>query len=81
MNATFTKVRGPEETSGPFSQRPSRVTPAQWYRGQMRNWAGFWRARKLVAAMVGKPVDEMAETYISLAKTYRNEALKLEGRV
>jgi hypothetical protein len=56
------------------------ITEAQWYRGQMRSWAGYWRERHLIAAMLGKSVQEVTETYIALAKTYRDGALKLEGR-
>jgi hypothetical protein len=48
----------------------------QWYRGQMRGWAGHWRRSKATAALLGKPVKEVAETALSLTISYRNAALK-----
>jgi hypothetical protein len=65
---------------GPFSifkKNFPDVPEWKWWHGQMRGWAHFWRDHKLVAALVGKPADEMAETYISLAKNYRTTFLEL----
>lgn len=69
-------------TSGPWSECKAKdptLTEAQWSRGQMRSWAGYWRKRYALAALLGKSVKEVADTHLSLAKSYRNDALKLEA--
>lgn len=77
------RFMGPENCRGALSDclaRDPGLTEAKWYRGQMRAWAGYWRERRLLAAMVGRSVQEVANTYLSLAKTYRDGALKLEAK-
>jgi hypothetical protein len=69
-------------TSGPWSEchaKDPTLTEAQWHRGQMRSWAGFWRRRYAIAARLGKSVAEVGDTHLSLAKTYRDHSLKLEA--
>jgi hypothetical protein len=56
--------------------RNPKLTSAEWYRAQMREWAGLWRGRRWIAAILGKPVEEVAKTYLGLAKSYREESLK-----
>jgi hypothetical protein len=71
--------------SGPLKECLNRFPPEQhqeqtwrWYRAQMRGWAGHWRERFCDAAILGKPVEEIGGTALSLAKVYRNEANKLK---
>jgi hypothetical protein len=71
----------PPNCSGPWSEckkRQPSLTEAKWHRGQMRGYAGFWRRRHEIAALVGDTVGRVAETKLSLAKIYRDSALKLE---
>jgi len=73
----FPRITCPPELSGPFSEclkRDPFLTEARWYRGQMRSWAGYWRERKAIAAAVGSSVAECADTYLSLAKSYRDSS-------
>lgn len=77
------QVRTPAKCNGPWlvcKARHPELTEAQWHRGQMRGYAGFWRQRGEIAALVGDTVVNVAKTDIALAKIYRDEALKLEGR-
>ena len=76
-------VRTPAQFHGPFSECVARAKPAdareferRWHRGQMRNWAGHWRRARATAAILGKPVKEVAATALALALNYRNAALK-----
>lgn len=77
------KVYTPPNCSGPLREcqaRDKTLTEARWNRGQMRGHAGYWRHRHEIAAILGKPVEEVASTAIYLATVYRNDALKLEGQ-
>ena len=72
-------VRGDVRFSGPLSECICRNHPAdvadfeqRWHRAQMRNWAGHWRDSRAAAAMLGKPVEEVAAVNLSLAIAYRN---------
>jgi len=74
-------VRSPANCDGPWRQckaRHPQLTEAQWHRGQMRAWAGFWRKRQVIAARVGGTVGNTARTDLTLAKIYRDQALRLE---
>jgi hypothetical protein len=54
------------------------LTEAKWHRGQMRGYAGFWRQRKEIAALVGRTIEDVSKTDLFLTKLYRDHALKLE---
>jgi len=74
-------VRAPANCDGTWRQckaRHPQLTEAQWHRGQMRSWAGFWRKRQVIAALVGDTVGNTAKTDLDLAKIYRDEALRME---
>jgi hypothetical protein len=62
-----------------FKKNFSNVPEWKWWHGQMRGWAWHWRNRKVAAAMLGKSVKEVSETYLSLAKNYRATFLQLRG--
>ena len=71
----------PANCSGPLSQclaRDPKLTQAKWHRGQMRGYAGFWRQRKEIAALVGRTIEDVSKTDLFLTKLYRDHALKLE---
>jgi hypothetical protein len=75
------KIFVPANCSGPLSEclkRDPQLTESAWHRGQMRSWAGYWRDRHAIAAILGKKVSEVADTYLSLAKSYRDSARKME---
>ena len=77
------EVCTPNRCRGPFSdckRRDPSLTEAEFYRGQMRGWAGNWRRRNEIAALLGKPVAEIAATDLGLAKMYRDYALRSEGK-
>lgn len=77
----FPRITCPPELSGPFSKCLAGdpfLTEARWNRGQMRSWAGYWRERKILAAMLGTTEENQGEVYLSLAKSYRDSALYLE---
>jgi len=77
-------VRTPPQYDGPLSNCLARSYPAdvreferRWHRGQMRGWAGHWRRAKADAAVLGKPVKEVAKTALDLAVIYRNAAARI----
>jgi len=81
---TGSDVRTPARFTGPYSECVARATPVdareferRWHRGQMRGWAGHWRRARADAAILGKPVKEVAGTALSIAIIYRNAALKM----
>ena len=83
MNTLFA-VRTPPQFDGPFSQCLARAHPAdprdferRWNRGQMRTWAGHWRQSRATAALLGRPVQEVAQTALNLALIYRNAAARV----
>lgn len=76
-----TVICTPANCSGPWSEckrRHPALTEAQWHRGQMRGYAGWWRDRHRIAALVGDSIGEVARVDLSLAKLYRDHALRLE---
>lgn len=76
------KVCTPNNCRGPLNEclrRDPRLTEAQWHRGQMRGYAGYWRRRFELAALLGIAVEQFMGTDLALAKIYRDSALKLEG--
>jgi hypothetical protein len=80
-SAPLKPVSTPANCSGPLSQclaRDPKLTEAKWHRGQMRGYAGFWRQRREIAALVGRTVADVTKTDLFLAKLYRDHALKLE---
>lgn len=75
------KVQTPVNCSGPLREclaRDPNLTEAKWHRGQMRDYAGFWRRRHEIAALTGTLAAEVARINLSLAKIYRDHSLKLE---
>lgn len=81
-NRQSSRVKCDERYSGSFSDclNSSGIKPgtlaaeifmAKWYRAQMRCWAGHWRQTRSVAAILGKGQVVVAETYLSLAISYR----------
>lgn len=76
------QVSTPTNCSGALSEcqrRDPKLTEAKWHRGQMRGYAGYWRRRFEIAALLGIPVANFAGTDLSLAKLYRDHALRLEA--
>ncbi len=74
-------VSCPPRYSGPLTPFLARVAPEhrateeqRWYRAQMRSWAGHWRIRRETAALLAKPVSEIAETNLYFAKMYRDHS-------
>ena len=78
------RVLAPANCSGALSDclaRDPKLTEERWHRGQMRSWAGLWRESRLIAARLGRPAAEVAETYLSLAKIYRDGSFRSAGRM
>ena len=75
-------IRQPANCSGPLREcltRNPKLTEAKWHRGQMRGYAGYWRDCHIISALTGSSVEEVARVNLSLAKVYRDAALKLEA--
>lgn len=76
-------VRTPPTCSGPWSEckrHNPNLTEAQWHRGQMRGYAGFWRRRHEIAALLGCDLTEAVDTHLYLARLYRDHALRLKAK-
>lgn len=80
-------ARSESRFSGPLSECIHRHQPAdvadferRWHLAQMRGWAWRWRESRADAAMLGKPVAEVAEVALSLALSYRNRLRKTPRR-
>ena len=73
------RILTPARFNGPLSECLQRNRPAdaadferRWHRAQMRGWAGHWRESRVEAAMLRKPVEEVAALNLRLALVYRD---------
>jgi len=83
MNTALLPITPPDPYFGSLKECLARFPASQrneqtrrWHRAQMRGWAGYWRRRKIIAALTGNPVHEVAETNLYLAKVYRDASLR-----
>lgn len=75
------RIVTPARFIGPLSECLQRHRPAdagdferRWHRAQMRGWAGHWRESRVEAAMLGKPVEDVAALNLRHALVYRDAA-------
>lgn len=62
------------------SARPRAERERRWHRAHMRGWAGFWRRAAETAALLGRPLQEVAGTDLAIAKSYRDHSRIMEAK-
>jgi hypothetical protein len=73
----FSEQAVPADCSGRWSEckrRNPELTLRKWYRAQMRGWARHWRQRRIHAAILGKPAEQLGQTALNFARMYRDAA-------